>query len=64
MVTYNSLLQAEIRSQNRVRVFAGFDMIWQTGRLASQRPRFPPDQPPPEPRAARPRPSDRTKRTA
>lgn len=35
MVTYNSLLQAEIPAQNRGRVFAGFDMIWQTGRLAS-----------------------------
>lgn len=35
MVTYNSLLQAEIPDQNRGRVFAGFDMIWQTGRLAS-----------------------------
>src|SRR5260370_25317753 len=35
MVTYNSLLQAEVPSQNRGRVFAGFDMIWQTGRLAS-----------------------------
>jgi MFS family permease len=35
MVTYNSLLQAEIPSHNRGRVFAGFDMIWQAGRLAS-----------------------------
>ena len=35
MVTYNSLLQAEVPAQNRGRVFAGFDMIWQTGRLAS-----------------------------
>ncbi len=35
MVTYNSLLQAEVPDQNRGRVFAGFDMIWQTGRLAS-----------------------------
>ncbi len=35
MVTYNSLLQAEIPDQTRGRVFAGFDMIWQTGRLAS-----------------------------
>jgi len=35
MVTYNSLLQAEIPDRNRGRVFAGFDMIWQAGRLAS-----------------------------
>jgi len=35
MVTYNSLLQAETAPQTRGRVFAGFDMIWQTGRLAS-----------------------------
>jgi len=35
MVTYNSLLQAEVPGQNRGRVFAGYDMIWQTGRLAS-----------------------------
>lgn len=35
MVTYNSLLQAEVPDQNRGRVFAGFDMIWQAGRLAS-----------------------------
>ncbi len=35
MITYNSLLQAEVPDQNRGRVFAGFDMIWQTGRLAS-----------------------------
>jgi MFS family permease len=35
MVTYNSLLQAEIPSHNRGRVFAGYDMIWQAGRLAS-----------------------------
>ena len=35
MVTYTSLLQAEVPSRNRGRVFAGFDMIWQTGRLAS-----------------------------
>ena len=33
MVTYTSLLQAEIPDRNRGRVFAGFDMIWQTGRL-------------------------------
>lgn len=35
MVTYNSLLQAVVPDRNRGRVFAGFDMIWQTGRLAS-----------------------------
>ncbi|MFJ8814824.1 MFS transporter [Amycolatopsis thermoflava] len=35
MVTYNSLLQAEVPDQTRGRVFAGFDMLWQTGRLAS-----------------------------
>ncbi len=35
MVTYNSLLQAEGPAGTRGRVFAGFDMIWQTGRLAS-----------------------------
>jgi predicted MFS family arabinose efflux permease len=35
MVTYNSLLQAEVPAHNRGRVFAEFDMIWQTGRLAS-----------------------------
>ena len=35
MVTYNSLLQAEVPSHHRGRVFAGFDMIWQAGRLAS-----------------------------
>ena len=35
MITYTSLLQAEVPDQNRGRVFAGFDMIWQTGRLAS-----------------------------
>jgi MFS family permease len=35
MVTCNSLLQAVVPGQNRGRVFAGFDMIWQTGRLAS-----------------------------
>ena len=35
MVTYTSLLQAVVPGQNRGRVFAGFDMIWQTGRLAS-----------------------------
>jgi hypothetical protein len=35
MVTYNALLQAEVAPQTRGRVFAGFDMLWQTGRLAS-----------------------------
>jgi MFS family permease len=35
MVTYNSLLQAEVTSQVRGRVFAGFDLLWQTGRLTS-----------------------------
>jgi len=35
MVTYNSLLQAEVEIQARGRVFAGFDLLWQAGRLAS-----------------------------
>ena len=35
MVTYNSLLQAEVTSEVRGRVFAGFDLLWQAGRLAS-----------------------------
>jgi MFS family permease len=35
MVTYSSLLQAKTAPEIRGRVFAGFDMIWQTGRLAS-----------------------------
>jgi predicted MFS family arabinose efflux permease len=35
MVTFNSLLQAEVPSDTRGRVFAAYDMIWQTGRLAS-----------------------------
>jgi MFS family permease len=35
MVTYNSLLQAEVPSEARGRVFAGFDVLWQTGRLVS-----------------------------
>jgi predicted MFS family arabinose efflux permease len=35
MVTYTSFLQAHVRDPVRGRVFAGFDMIWQTGRLAS-----------------------------
>ena len=35
MVTYNALLQAEVAPQRRGRVFAGFDLLWQAGRLAS-----------------------------
>lgn len=35
MVTYNSLLQAEVAPELRGRVFAGFDLLWQAGRLAS-----------------------------
>jgi len=35
MVTYNALLQAEVAPQARGRVFAGFDLLWQAGRLAS-----------------------------
>jgi hypothetical protein len=35
MVTYNSLLQAEVPALSRGRAFAGLDMIWQTGRLIS-----------------------------
>jgi MFS family permease len=35
MVTYNSLLQAEVGSEVRGRVFAGFDLLWQAGRLTS-----------------------------
>jgi hypothetical protein len=35
MVTYTSFLQAHVRDPLRGRVFASFDMIWQTGRLAS-----------------------------
>ena len=35
MVTHSSLLQAEVPAEHRGRVFASFDMIWQTGRLAS-----------------------------
>lgn len=31
MVTYTSLLQAEVPSHHRGRVFAGYDMIWQPG---------------------------------
>ncbi|MDP9428423.1 MAG: MFS transporter [Actinomycetota bacterium] len=34
-VTFNSLLQAETPERVRGRVFAGFDMLWQTGRLLS-----------------------------
>ena len=35
MVTYNSLLQVEVSPEARGRVFAGFDLLWQAGRLAS-----------------------------
>jgi predicted MFS family arabinose efflux permease len=35
MVTYNSLLQAEVAPEVRGRVFAGFDLLWHAGRLAS-----------------------------
>lgn len=35
MVTFNSLLQAETSQRARGRVFAGFDAIWQFGRLIS-----------------------------
>ena len=34
-VTFNSLLQAETDESLRGRVFAGFDMLWQSGRLLS-----------------------------
>jgi predicted MFS family arabinose efflux permease len=34
-VTFNSLLQAHTPPDARGRVFAGFDLIWQLGRLAS-----------------------------
>lgn len=34
-VTFNSLLQAETPEKLRGRVFAGFDMLWQSGRLLS-----------------------------
>jgi MFS family permease len=34
-VTFNSLLQAETPEKLRGRVFAGFDMLWQCGRLLS-----------------------------
>jgi predicted MFS family arabinose efflux permease len=35
MVTCNSLLQAHVRDQMRGCAIAAYDMIWQTGRLAS-----------------------------
>jgi predicted MFS family arabinose efflux permease len=35
MVTYNSLLQAEVSPEARGRVFVSFDLLWQAGRLAS-----------------------------
>ena len=34
-VTFNSLLQAETADRTRGRIFAGFDLLWQTGRLLS-----------------------------
>lgn len=34
-VTFNSVLQAETPEQQRGRVFASFDMLWQSGRLLS-----------------------------
>ncbi len=34
-VTFNSLLQAETPENLRGRIFAGFDMLWQSGRLLS-----------------------------
>jgi MFS family permease len=34
-VTFNSLLQAHTPAEARGRVFAGFDLTWQLGRLAS-----------------------------
>jgi MFS family permease len=34
-VTFNSLLQAETPGRFRGRIFASFDMLWQTGRLLS-----------------------------
>ncbi len=34
-VTFNSLLRAETPEQLRGRIFAGFDLLWQTGRLLS-----------------------------
>jgi MFS family permease len=38
-VTFTSLLQAETPDAMRGRVFASMDLLWQTGRLASLRPR-------------------------
>jgi MFS family permease len=35
MVTYSALLQTEVAGEARGRVFAGFDLLWQAGRLAS-----------------------------
>jgi MFS family permease len=35
MVSYNALLQVEVAPAARGRVFAGFDLLWQAGRLAS-----------------------------
>ena len=35
MVAYSALLQAEVAAEARGRVFAGFDLLWQAGRLAS-----------------------------
>lgn len=34
-VTFNSLLQADVPAEHRGRVFAGFDVLWQAGRLVS-----------------------------
>jgi MFS family permease len=34
-VTFNALLQAHVPDELRGRVFASFDLLWQTGRLAS-----------------------------
>ncbi|WP_198588419.1 MFS transporter [Geodermatophilus chilensis] len=34
-VTFDSLLQAEVSPQARGRVFAGMDLLWQSGRLVS-----------------------------
>lgn len=34
-VTFNSLLQAQVPAQLRGRVFAGMDLLWQSGRLIS-----------------------------
>ncbi|MDP9405911.1 MAG: MFS transporter, partial [Actinomycetota bacterium] len=35
MVTFTSLLKSRTAPGERGRVFAGFDVLWQTGRLAS-----------------------------